>query len=225
MKLSPFVLSLALAGAAASVTAQTVTADAKSGEKKAAMCIGCHGLPRYQASFPEVHKVPMISGQNAKYLAAALNAYKSGERKHPTMRGLAGSLTDQDIADIAAFYETNGQPVEAPPEKPGVKLRPEVAELFTKGACNSCHGTNFSKPSDPAYPKLAGQHADYLYVAMKAYKTENNPLVGRNNPIMGGMVKQFSLVELRAMSNYLASLPGELQTVPEPEFRASVKAE
>ena len=65
--------------------------DAQAGSKKIAMCIGCHGIIGYQASFPEVHKVPMISGQNAKYIAAALTAYRKGERKHPTMKGIAAS--------------------------------------------------------------------------------------------------------------------------------------
>src|SRR5512145_1341780 len=73
--------------------------DIAAGRNKAAMCIGCHGIKGYQASFPEVHKVPMISGQNAAYMAAALQAYKKGERKHPTMRSVAATLTDQDIAD------------------------------------------------------------------------------------------------------------------------------
>jgi cytochrome c553 len=77
---------------------------AKSVEAKVAMCIGCHGIPGYQASFPEVHKVPMISGQGAKYIAAALTAYKNGDRKHPTMRGIAVSLSEQDINDISALY-------------------------------------------------------------------------------------------------------------------------
>ena len=68
------------------------------------MCLGCHSIPGYQASFPEVHHVPMISGQGAKYIAAALTAYKNGDRKHPTMRAIAGSLSEQDINDVAAFY-------------------------------------------------------------------------------------------------------------------------
>ena len=62
-----------------------------------------------------------------------------------------------------------------------------MAALLKKGDCVSCHGANFSKPIDPAYPKLAGQHADYLYVALKAYQIDNNPHVGRANPIMMGM--------------------------------------
>jgi len=193
--------------------------SAAAGEKKAAMCIGCHGIKGYQASFPEVHKVPMISGQGAKYITAALTAYKKGDRKHPTMRGIATSMTDQDMADLAAFYEQHGgQAASAPPD--GVPEAPApVAALLAKGACVSCHGANFSKPIDGTYPKIAGQHADYLYVALKSYKTEANPQVGRNNAIMGGQVKQFTLQELKAMAEYIGSLPGELRTVKESYFR------
>jgi cytochrome c553 len=192
--------------------------DPKEGEKKAAMCIGCHGIKGYQASFPEVHKVPMISGQGGKYIAAALTAYKKGERKHPTMRSIAVSLTDQDIADLSAFYEKHGGQAAAVPEQaPAAKA--DVAKLFEKGACASCHGANFNKPIDGSYPKIAGQHADYLYVALKAYKTEGNANVGRGNPIMAGMAKQFSNTELRAMAEYLAALPGELRTIKEASFR------
>ena len=99
-------LSLAIALAATLVAIPAAQAqDAKAGEKKVAMCIGCHGIPGYQASFPEIHKVPMIAGQNAKYIVSALSAYKKGDRKHPTMRSIATTLTDQDMADVAAFYE------------------------------------------------------------------------------------------------------------------------
>src|SRR5581483_5113197 len=115
--------------------------------------------------------------------AAALNEYKKGDRKHPTMRGIAGSLSDQDIADVAAFYAQQGGEAEAP-ETPAVRPQPDVAALLTKGACTSCHGANFSKPIDGTYPKLAGQHADYLYAALKAYQTEKSAQVGRGNPIM-----------------------------------------
>nr|WP_243655755.1 c-type cytochrome [Roseateles saccharophilus] len=191
--------------------------DAKAGEKKIAMCIGCHGIPGYQASFPEVHKVPMIAGQNAKYIASALHAYAKGDRKHPTMHGIAASLTDQDIADVAAFYEQQAQAPAVPdtlPEAPA-----NVAELLKKGACISCHGANFSKPIDPSYPKLAGQHADYLGVALKAYKTEGNSVVGRGNAIMAGQVKQFSNAELKAIAAYIGTLPSELRTVPQSKFR------
>src|SRR5450830_477583 len=93
-----------------SAAAQEVKGDIKAGEKKIAMCIGCHGIKGYQASFPEVYKVPMISGQNAKYIEAALHAYKKGDRKHPTMRSISEGLTDQNMADLGAYYSKHGLP-------------------------------------------------------------------------------------------------------------------
>ena len=104
--LSLLAIAGTIAGALACVTAQAadVKGDVKAGEKKVAMCLGCHNIIGYQASFPEVHKVPMIAGQNEKYIAAALTAYKNGDRKHPTMRGIAGSLSEQDINDVAKYY-------------------------------------------------------------------------------------------------------------------------
>ena len=195
--------------------------DAAAGQKKAAMCIGCHCIPGYQASFPEVHKVPMISGQNAKYISAALQAYKKGERKHPTMKAIATSLSDQDMADLAAFYEKHlkADMVKTVADTPAVSPSADVAALLAKGNCASCHGANFNKPIDGAYPKIAGQHADYLYVALKSYQVEGNPQVGRGNAIMAGQVKQFKREELKAIAKYIGSLPGELQTVPQSRFR------
>jgi cytochrome c553 len=190
--------------------------DAKKGEAKVAMCIGCHGIQGYQASFPEVHKVPMISGQSAKYIVSSLMAYKKGERRHSTMRSIAASLSDQDMADVAAFYEQQGKAVGTAST---VAPSPAVAELLKKGNCASCHGENLSKPIDPSYPKLAGQHADYLFVALKAYQVDKNPQVGRSNAIMMGMAKPFTPVELKQLSAYIATMPGELRTVPQASFR------
>jgi len=194
--------------------------DAAAGEKKAAMCIGCHGIPCYQSSFPEVHKVPLISGQNQKYIAAALAAYKKGERRHPTMRAIAGSLPDQDMADLGAFYEKHGaSSVKTVADAPAPAAPADVAALLTKGACASCHGANFNKPIDGAYPKLAGQYADYTYAALRAYGTEGNPNVGRANPVMQAQVKQFKRAELKAIAEYLEKLPGDMHTVPLRRFR------
>lgn len=95
---------LALAGIANLAAAADVVGNAKAAENKVAMCIGCHGIPGYKATFPEVYPVPMIGGQSAKYIESALNAYKKGERNNPSMRGIAASLSDQDIADVAAYY-------------------------------------------------------------------------------------------------------------------------
>ena len=212
----------AAAPAAAPASAAATPASPKSIESRVAMCVGCHGIVGYRASFPEVYRVPKIAGQNAKYIAAALNAYKTGDRKHPTMRGVAETLSDQDIADISNYYEKLG----ADDRKPlgatlGREPDAQVAALMQKAACVSCHGANLSKPIDPSYPKIAGQNADYLFVALKSYKTENNPAVGRNNGVMGAIAKQFSNADLKALANYVGSLDSELATVPESRWHKS----
>ena len=104
-KLLNSMFALAVASVTAiSAHAQEIKGDAKAAEQKIAMCIGCHGIKGYQASFPEVYRVPVLGGQSEKYVASALSAYKKGERNHPTMRGIAAGLSDQDIADLAAYY-------------------------------------------------------------------------------------------------------------------------
>lgn len=216
MKKASTFLLLALAGFVSLAQAQDIKGDAKAGEKKNAMCIGCHGIPGYQASFPQVHKVPMISGQNAKYIASALNDYRKGDRKHPSMRGVSGSLSDQDIADLAAYYEQHGKPATAPAAPAAAELPASLKDKLM--ACAACHGANFNNTTDPANPRLAGQHADYLYVALKSYQT-NTANVGRANATMVGMAKPFSDSELKQIANFLGSLPGELKTVPQSKFR------
>jgi cytochrome c553 len=225
----PLFLLLAIASVAfglgfgGAVRAQDKPGDAVAGEKKAAMCIGCHNIPGYQGSFPEVYKVPKIAGQNGKYIVSALAAYRKGERKHPTMRAIAGSLSDQDMADLAAFYTQlhRGESVAAPAaaSAPAAEPPATVAKLLATANCISCHGANFATPIDPSYPKLAGQHADYLYFALKAYQVDHNPLVGRSNAIMMGMARPFTHPEIKAIAAYLSSLPGDLQTVAQSRFR------
>jgi len=217
-KLLTSMFALAVASVTAfSAQAQEIKGDAKAGEQKIAMCIGCHGIKGYQASFPEIYRVPMISGQNAKYIVASLNAYKKGERKHPTMRGIADTLTEQDMADLAAYYEQHGniKPATQAPKTPDAK----VAALLQKGQCISCHGDNFNKPVDPSYPKIAGQHKDYLFVALKSYKVENQATWGRSNGVMGGIAKQFTNAELKALSAYIAAQESEMQVIPQSRFR------
>ncbi len=194
-----------------SAFAQDLKGDAYAGEKKTAMCVGCHGMTGYRASFPEVHKVPLLGGQSASYIVAALKAYKSGERKHPSMRGIASDLSEQDIADLAAYYTSAGASRTAMGQAASDVNQAEA--LLAKGACVSCHGKGLSNPISPAYPYIAGQYPDYLYVALKAYKTTDRELIGRGNPVMAGVAKQFSNQELKVLAEYVASLPTRLKTV------------
>jgi cytochrome c553 len=193
--------------------------DAQAGSKKIAMCIGCHGISGYQASFPVVYKVPKIAGQSASYITTALNEYKKGERRHPSMRAISRSLTDQDMADISIYYQELGHSDAAPMPAKAKDPEGEAVALVQKGACTSCHGANLSMPIGPNYPKIAGQYADYVLVALRSYKAENQSVWGRNNAIMGGVAKQFNTDELQVLANYVASQQTELHTVPQNKFK------
>ncbi len=102
----PGVVLAALSAVATGVSAQTAAlqGNAEAARNKNSMCIGCHGIPEYRTAFPAVYPVPMIAGQSQGYIVSALKEYRAGERSHPSMRGVAGSLSDQDIADLAAYY-------------------------------------------------------------------------------------------------------------------------
>ena len=82
--------------------------NAAKGRDKTQMCQGCHGIEGWRTAFPEVYSVPRIGGQHQAYLVKALQEYKSGERSHPSMRGIAATLSDQDMADLAAYYAQGG---------------------------------------------------------------------------------------------------------------------
>ena len=103
------VLTLSLIFSAA-VAAQTPApaGDAAKGEEKTRMCEGCHGIEGWRTAYPEVYHVPKLGGQHAAYIVQALHEYKNGDRSHPSMRAIAASLTDQDIANLAAYYSQGG---------------------------------------------------------------------------------------------------------------------
>lgn len=97
------------AAIAAAGTAQAADGNAEAGKKKTQMCAGCHGIAGFRTAFPEVYSVPKLGGQSPNYIVAALKAYQSGDRNHPSMRAIAGSLTEQDMADLAAYYAAAGK--------------------------------------------------------------------------------------------------------------------
>ncbi|WP_313950841.1 c-type cytochrome [Accumulibacter sp.] len=96
-------MAFALAGAA---LAQTPAGNAEAATRKTSMCEGCHGVPGYRTASPHVYRVPKLGGQQALYLINALQQYKSGARSHPTMGAVAQGLSEQDMADIAAYYSS-----------------------------------------------------------------------------------------------------------------------
>jgi cytochrome c553 len=102
--MSPLRILIAAAVAALALPVQAA-GDAAAGSKKVFQCQGCHGVLDWKTAFPEVYPVPKLGGQKAAYMVSALKAYKKGDRDFATMRAIAADLSDQDMEDIAAYYE------------------------------------------------------------------------------------------------------------------------
>ncbi len=102
---SPRVVAIGLGLALyATLPLQAADGNPQVGKQKTQMCEGCHGIPGYRTAYPVVYSVPKLGGQTPGYIVKALQDYRSGARKHPSMDAVAGSLADQDIADLAAYY-------------------------------------------------------------------------------------------------------------------------
>lgn len=97
-------MSLAMTLALAASATAYAAGSASAGKQKSSMCAGCHGIEMYRTAFPDVYSVPKLGGQHPAYIVKALTEYKAGNRTHPSMRAVAASLTEQDMADLAAYY-------------------------------------------------------------------------------------------------------------------------
>ncbi len=177
------------------------TGDPALGEKKFYTCVGCHGIENYKNAYPD-YDVPKLRHQHSAYIISALQEYKSGERPHPTMHAQASSLSDQDMADIAAYLQ-GGDP--AKPTQVVGTAPPQVA------ACAACHGENGSgveAPLSPKPPVLAGQHLDYLEQALATYHNGR-----RKNVVMDGMAQLLKTDEdIKIAAAYFAGQPSPLVT-------------
>jgi cytochrome c553 len=158
----------------------TLAGDAERGAVLGQTCTGCHGLPGAFNAQPAYH-VPKLGGQNADYLEIALQGYRRGTRSHDTMQAQTSTLSDQDIADVAAYFGS----FEAEPETGRTRASAARIEAGrTKAAtCVACHGPE-GVAAAAQWPTLAGQHETYLIVALGQYKDGSrvdlvmNPLIG-----------------------------------------------
>ena len=180
-------LSLTIAGLVAPGVA--AAGDAARGAKLAYTCHGCHGIPNYKNSYP-IYNVPKLGGQHAAYMVLALKAYANQERPHPTMHSHAVTMSEQDMQDIAVYLA--GQ--ELKPTGKAVGTAPKAAQT-----CVACHGID-GIGILPEYPNLAGQHADYLQVSLKAYRSGQ-----RKNAVMGGMAAALTDADIRELAAYYSS--------------------
>ncbi len=193
-------LTLAIASVSTPVWAQTdgQKGDPARGEVKAYTCTGCHGIPGYNNAYPTYH-VPKIGGQNYQYLVAALKAYRDEQRSHPTMLAQAGSMTDADIQDIAAYFVS----LSGAEPKPEYFAKGDPAAGAEKNTlCLACHGED-GNGIDPQYPRLAGQYGDYMVKALQDYQSG-----ARVNAIMAGFATDLSLEDMRDLAAYYSAKPG-----------------
>ncbi len=196
MKKAALITGLALAGLLA-VPAALAAGDAEAGSTKAETCFGCHGVPNYANAYP-AYTVPKLGGQHAERIVAALQAYRSGARQHPTMSAQASSLSDQDIQDIAAFlasFERNG----TPEEHGGGDAAAGKEKAAT---CAGCHGADGQSPN-AMYPVLASQYADYLVHALESYQSGQ-----RKDPIMSTFAAALTEEDIRDLAAWFASQQG-----------------
>jgi cytochrome c553 len=168
---------------------QPLQGDAKHGKAISYTCLGCHGIEGYKNAYP-MYSVPKLEGQHPEYLSAALQEYRSGDRAHLTMHAQASTLSDQDIADIAAYFA--GKPLVSQGKPSGTP--PTAATL-----CVSCHGQD-GVAIAPTYPSLAGQHEDYISRALYEYRKG-----GRKNPIMKGFAATLKDEDIEVIAKYFAN--------------------
>jgi cytochrome c553 len=217
-KLQVLSISLALASATSILHAES---NINAGKEKSASCSSCHG----DDGNSMVATFPKLAQQHSSYLAQQLHAFKDGSRNDPMMSPMAKSLSDDDIADISAYYATqkvseNALPTLPPAdedEKPAGKkddiqaIIAQGSDLYRNGnlksevsACIACHGP-FGEGNKPAsFPALRSQHADYLIKALTDFKSgarSNNP-----DNIMHMIAKKMTDEEIKAVSYRISTM-------------------
>jgi cytochrome c553 len=187
MKFRPTAAALGLALIASGFSQVSLAnGNAATGKVLAYTCHGCHGIPNYKNAYPN-YSVPKLGGQQVAYLQNALKAYASGERSHPTMSSHASSLSEQDRADIAAYFASKPAP-----KREVVGTPPPATQV-----CAGCHGPDGATPVAPENPVLAGQYRDYLLRALQDYKSGK-----RKNPIMAGIITAVDPKDFPAIAQF-----------------------
>lgn len=166
-----------------------LAADSKAGEEKSAMCMGCHG----QGGKSSNAQWPILAAQQQTYIVNQLESFKSGSRKNPMMESMAANLSSEDMANLAAYYSSQ------PPAKAGGD--PALAKIGREkaGMCHGCHGQNVE--GNGQFPRLAGQHPDYLVNQLKHFKSGE-----RQSGQMQAIAGTLSEEDMKALAAYFGSL-------------------
>lgn len=185
-----------------SVTSVSAVAagDPVAGKEKSQICASCHGADGNSV----MGDWPKLAGQGAKYIETQLAAFKSGDRKNDLMAPMAANLSEQDMADLAAYFSSqklvSGQ---ASPDlvDAGKKLYAGGNAETGIPACMACHGPSGSGNPAAAYPLLKGQHAAYTTTQLKAYRDGS-----RVNAVMQGVASRLTDAEIDAVASYIQGL-------------------
>ena len=180
--------------------------DAKAGQAKAAMCGACHGADGNSAA----PNFPKLAGQGERYLLKQMNDIKSGNRNILEMTGLLTNMSEQDMADIAAYFASQNMSVGA--ADPALVKAGEA--LFRGGklaegmpACTGCHSPNGAGNAAAGFPHLGGQHAQYIAKQLTDFRKEEG---GRANDgdaaIMRTIARKLSDEDIAALSSYIQGL-------------------
>ena len=180
----------------------------KSGEKKAMLCTACHGVEN--SNNPEW---PNLSQQSKKYLVEQLHAFRDGIRNNALMSSQAMGLSDEDINDLASYYNNvKSKRGVLPADDSNIELgqkiyRGGIADRAVP-ACISCHGPNGLGIDRTGYPKISGQHSIYTLSRLKDYKEgyDDRDSVSKNYSIMSSISFKLSNLEMKALSEYLQGL-------------------
>lgn len=182
--------------------------NADAGKALSVTCGACHGADGNSMN----PQWPSLAGQNASYLERQLKAFKSSDRQNPLMGPQAMALSDQDIADLAAYF--SGQDIKGGTANP--ELAPAGERLYRGGnleaniaACAACHGPTGAGNPAASYPALAGQHADYTIAQLKAYREGSRKTDSAMNQMMRGVAARMTDAEMAAVASYIQGLRAE----------------
>ena len=187
--------------------------DAEAGQAKSATCMGCHGL----AGNSTIPNFPKLAGQGKAYIVKQLQYFKSGERGNAMMAGVALSLSDQDMEDVAAYYSI--QTISENSAKGSEEMIELGRKIYVGGkmdtqttACIACHGPKGKGIPTAGFPSVAAQHADYTSSQLKAFRQysinqqTDSDGVERVNEMMNNVAMGLTNEEIDALSQYIAGL-------------------
>lgn len=178
--------------------------DIEAGKSKAMLCSACHGADGNSIN-PEW---PSLAGQHEKYLIDAVTAYKNGTRNNAVMGPLVMSLSQKEIEDIAAFYNS----LSMSKKDFDLELAKKGEALYRGGnnkgvaACIACHGPTDKGNPGAGYPAIAGQHAEYTKLALIEYTNGNRQSV--MNDMMQTIAARLTQEEMEALSEYIKAMGG-----------------